>query len=245
MERQAEFTRGVTEFDQSLMKRRDAAGKLGAGTMLACRQIFEVAETEREGVDAGTLRRRLRDRVSTTVVEKLGEYASEIQSLYEMGVQTANQQLTLAEAEIKRASDRVASMATHSGVGMGLGTIIGTSIGALIAGPVGAILGAKIGAGVGAGGGLTSGAIVETNSRVEVKLTDNDLREVALFCLAILWCVTHQGFGKDATVVLADFEEAFTHVKKEIKSIRHPDWAQCTELQRIAWFEQSLDTLDA
>jgi GTPase Era involved in 16S rRNA processing len=244
-ERRSEFADRVAEFDQTLMARRSDAAKLGSGTMLACRQVSEVAETEKENTDVSTLKRRLRERVSTTVIEKVSEYATELQALYDMSVQTSNQTLGLSEAEIKRASDRIGSMASHSGVGIGIGTIVGISIGAFIAGPLGAILGAKIGAGVGAGGGLASGAIVETNTRIEIRVTNNDLREIALFCLAVLWCVTHQGFGKDATVILADFEDALAHVKKEIKSIRHPDWAQCTEGQRIAWFDQSLSTLDA
>ncbi|HEY2091271.1 MAG TPA: GTPase domain-containing protein [Thermoanaerobaculia bacterium] len=243
-EKRVIFQKRLAEFVESLNRTRVKASKLAAGTLLACRALLATDESERENHNVSSVKARLRQQVADEVSLYLQQFAEESRKLYEIAVATSEHTLRLKETEFKRKSERMTAMATHSGIATGIGTLLGLAIGAVLGGPVGAIVGAKIGAGIGAGGGLISGSVVETNTHIEVRLSPQDLRDTALFCLAILWCLTHQGFGNDPTVLTEDFERALDFVKGEIKAIKHPEWERCSEVTMAGWFTESLQSLE-
>jgi hypothetical protein len=237
------FETSLVAFRNELDSKRMSASKLAAGCIRACSAITETADSEQHGHDIEATRAAVSDRVRNATVRFVTEFTNDVSKLYSLGISTDGHNLHIEESDFKKASDRIGTMAGHSGVAIGIASFLGGLIGLMAGGPVGAFVGVKVGAGIGAGLGLFTGAITETNTRIEMHLSADDVRETALFCLAIMWCLTHQGFGNDPKVNIAAFRDALTAVQSHVSAISHPDWNNSNESTMSSWFDEQMRVL--
>ena len=245
------FEDNLASFKKSLAETQKRIAERAAGCLLACRSISASRDTEKDRHSKDVTTKGLKIKVIEELAECLADFAEQVLRYYQIavsGVDHSNP--SLSESVFRGPGARIGEMAKHGAVGGGIGAVIGCAIG-LMLGPagwavtaMGALAAAQAGAGVGASVGLLSGAATTLNETITVQLSENDLKDVAVSCLAIVWCATHHGFGQGDTASAESYGKAVSFVKAKIGRTGYPQWKTCTEERMTKWFLEQINLLD-
>lgn len=94
----------------------------------------------------------------------------------------------------------------------------------------------SVGAGVGGIGGIVAGgALARSNEKIAARLSRPDLHKLAKLAMAILYGVSHQGFGKAPKLDEATMTALISFVDKHDQPLSFGDWSKAEASTITSW----------
>lgn len=215
------FTNGLNQFIEEQQSIKQTASQYLARCILNCRQIIETRKSEDFNYNNEKASTSAKEALASKVENEISKFSEELAQYFILVTQDPS---LITEDFDYRSDMSKNSMETVKNVSVGGGA--GTTIGAAIGGALGFVFGGGVGAGPAAAAGGAIGGLVgsyfgyaqDTNTDVKIQLTDKGLEFLGDRCIAIIWAMSHHGFGLGPTITdvqIRELTQRIDSIKKE------------------------------
>lgn len=243
------FSLGLKAFKERQYEiRREACERL-ATCIDECQDI--VIETTKIKYKEEKVKKDLNNQILGSILS----FTRDVNELYKVAAEyptTPKEELKINKKESVNFTERLGLGASVAAVlgggGAAAGAVIGGALAGLFTGGLGVGAGAVLGAQIGGVIGGATGSIAafdDDSNDVIIRMQSQEIEGVVTKCLAIIWGLSNNGYGRDRKVSEEEMKNLSNQINALQESSTYIDWTITNEVQIIDYCEKMLDKLEA